>query len=168
MRAVMIALLGLGLVVDPAWAARTPSRADAPRARVQAPAAEKARPTPSRPTAARVAPRVAPPVAPRVVAARPAPARVTAKAGSAAKPAAARGRATWAKPRSQGAKMAANSRHPLTRGLVSPAAAASLTRSVRWTHGLPPAAGIQSDNCPSGTMATLARGHDDVVRCLPI
>ena len=37
-----------------------------------------------------------------------------------------------------------------------------------WTQGLPPAAGIQANECPDGTMATLARGRADVVRCMPI
>ncbi|TDH62032.1 hypothetical protein E2C06_13770 [Dankookia rubra] len=37
-----------------------------------------------------------------------------------------------------------------------------------WTQGLPPAALVQTSGCPDGTMATLARGHDDVVRCMPI
>lgn len=37
-----------------------------------------------------------------------------------------------------------------------------------WTQGLPPAAGVQSADCPAGTMATLAIGHDDVVRCMPL
>ena len=39
---------------------------------------------------------------------------------------------------------------------------------MSWTHGLPPAAGVQAESCPAGTMATLARGHDDIVRCMPI
>ncbi|RYJ03609.1 MAG: hypothetical protein EON47_03475 [Acetobacteraceae bacterium] len=43
-------------------------------------------------------------------------------------------------------------------------------RSTRmnWTQGLSPAAGIQANECPDGTMATLARGHDDITRCMPI
>jgi hypothetical protein len=36
-----------------------------------------------------------------------------------------------------------------------------------WQRGLPPAEGLQRD-CPDGTLATLARGHEDVVRCMPI
>ena len=39
---------------------------------------------------------------------------------------------------------------------------------MSWTQGLPPAAGIQANECPDGTMATLARGHEDIVRCMPI
>jgi hypothetical protein len=37
-----------------------------------------------------------------------------------------------------------------------------------WAAGLSPAAGIQADECPAGTMATLARGHEDIIRCMPI
>jgi hypothetical protein len=39
--------------------------------------------------------------------------------------------------------------------------------NTRWQGGLPPMTMAQQD-CPSGTVATLARGHSDVVRCLPI
>jgi hypothetical protein len=47
---------------------------------------------------------------------------------------------------------------------------ASLVRAApfAWTQGLPPAAQVQANECPDGTMATLASGHDDVVRCMPI
>ncbi len=45
----------------------------------------------------------------------------------------------------------------------------SQERSISgWTHGLAPAANVQANECPAGTMATLAQGHDDIVRCLPI
>ncbi len=37
-----------------------------------------------------------------------------------------------------------------------------------WAQGLPPALGVQAQECPAGTMATLAEGHDDIVRCIPI
>jgi hypothetical protein len=39
--------------------------------------------------------------------------------------------------------------------------------SLGWQAGLPPPSGSQRD-CPEGTMATLARGHDDIVRCMPL
>ncbi len=40
--------------------------------------------------------------------------------------------------------------------------------SVRgWQVGLLPADNAQRE-CPEGTFATLARGHDDVVRCMPM
>jgi hypothetical protein len=35
-----------------------------------------------------------------------------------------------------------------------------------WQNGLPRADYAQRE-CPEGTFATLARGHDDVVRCMP-
>lgn len=37
-----------------------------------------------------------------------------------------------------------------------------------WARGLPPALGVQARECPPGTMAVLAEGHDDVVRCIPV
>jgi len=40
-------------------------------------------------------------------------------------------------------------------------------RAVSWQGGLPAASNAQSD-CPAGTMATLARGHTDVTRCMPL
>ncbi len=40
--------------------------------------------------------------------------------------------------------------------------------AMSWTRGLEPAAGIQAQECPDGTMATMARGHDNIVRCMPI
>ncbi len=42
------------------------------------------------------------------------------------------------------------------------------TERMSWSQGLPPAAGIQANACPDGTMAMLATGHDDIVRCMPI
>jgi hypothetical protein len=39
--------------------------------------------------------------------------------------------------------------------------------AVSWQRGLPTASNAQRA-CPSGTFATLARGHDDIVRCMPI
>jgi hypothetical protein len=35
-----------------------------------------------------------------------------------------------------------------------------------WDRGLPAASRVQSA-CPEGTKPVLARGHDDVTRCLP-
>jgi hypothetical protein len=39
--------------------------------------------------------------------------------------------------------------------------------AMRWSGGLMPAAGNQT-SCPDGTMATLAHGHENVVRCVPL
>jgi hypothetical protein len=45
-----------------------------------------------------------------------------------------------------------------------------LVRAVSWSwaQDLPPALDVQAQECPAGTMATLAEGHDDIVRCIPI
>ncbi len=48
------------------------------------------------------------------------------------------------------------------RGAVQPV-------SWSWAQGLPPALRVQAQQeCPAGTMATLAEGHEDIVRCIPI
>ncbi|MBR0674337.1 hypothetical protein GXW76_24405, partial [Roseomonas soli] len=41
-------------------------------------------------------------------------------------------------------------------------------RQVSWQAGLAPATNAQAQACPAGTLATLARGHTDVVRCVPL
>ena len=46
-------------------------------------------------------------------------------------------------------------------------ASAGQTR-LAWQAGLAPAAHVQTSDCPEGTMATLATGHTNVVRCMPI
>ena len=38
---------------------------------------------------------------------------------------------------------------------------------MRWTGGLAPAAMSQA-GCPDGTIATLAIGHSDITRCVPL
>jgi len=38
---------------------------------------------------------------------------------------------------------------------------------LSWQAGLPSASNTQRD-CPAGTLATLARGHNDIVRCMPL
>jgi hypothetical protein len=47
------------------------------------------------------------------------------------------------------------------------AAYAGAAGGLRWQAGLPPAEHVQRE-CPSGTLATLAHGHTDVVRCMPL
>src|SRR5215218_2208593 len=47
-------------------------------------------------------------------------------------------------------------------------AAAQAVNWGGWAQGLPPALHVQAQECPAGTMATLAEGHDDIVRCIPI
>jgi hypothetical protein len=41
-------------------------------------------------------------------------------------------------------------------------------RAVSWQAGLEPPTNAQAGTCPAGTLATLARGHSDIVRCLPL
>jgi hypothetical protein len=41
-------------------------------------------------------------------------------------------------------------------------------RQVSWQAGLAPATNAQARSCPVGTMATLANGHTDIVRCMPL
>jgi len=67
------------------------------------------------------------------------------------------------------------------RGLRSTAMASCSTRNgrrtctttasrgevMRWTGGLAPAAMSQSA-CPDGTIATMAIGHNDITRCVPL
>ena len=45
---------------------------------------------------------------------------------------------------------------------------ATAPRQVTWQSGLAPATNAQAQSCPAGTLATLARGHADVVRCVPL
>ncbi|MDO9500036.1 MAG: hypothetical protein Q7J52_08040 [Falsiroseomonas sp.] len=54
--------------------------------------------------------------------------------------------------------------------VVRGAAAATISRGngiAGWQAGLPAMTMTQRD-CPVGTFATLARGHDDIVRCMPL
>jgi hypothetical protein len=41
-------------------------------------------------------------------------------------------------------------------------------RTVSWQGGLEPATNEQARGCPTGTLATLAHGHSDIVRCMPL
>jgi hypothetical protein len=41
-------------------------------------------------------------------------------------------------------------------------------RAVAWPSGLKPPTHAQAQSCPAGTLATLATGHTDIVRCLPL
>jgi hypothetical protein len=47
-------------------------------------------------------------------------------------------------------------------------ACAPRTRAVSWQGGLEPATNAQAHACPTGTLATLAHGHSDIVRCMPL
>ncbi|WP_207540432.1 hypothetical protein [Sabulicella rubraurantiaca] len=54
------------------------------------------------------------------------------------------------------------------RRVCSPVAAAQPRNvSFRWGSDLPPMTMAQT-SCPDGTMATMALGHTDVIRCVPL
>lgn len=88
--------------------------------------------------------------------------RQTASASrSASRPAAGNYRAVVARP---GQLIAPGTR---LRPQAKPPARQQVMASGSWQAGLPLASGTQRE-CPVGTISTLARGHDDVVRCLPL
>jgi hypothetical protein len=156
MHAFSAALLGLLLATSPALAAKPGERGSgaAPqRAKASAPAAS---------SSAAAGRQVQPGVVRQATAAAPrlkaAPAR--AQAGRAAAP--IRGRMVVSSTRS--AAIAVGT------GCSSGRGGARSCRAPRmnWAEGLSPAAGVQAAECPAGTMATLATGHSDVVRCMPI
>ncbi|MCB4820347.1 hypothetical protein [Roseicella aerolata] len=159
MRRLTLALLGLMLATSPALAGKRSGPAEG--SRVAAPA----RPAATAPAAKAVPAGTArlqlvlhrPGMAPVTVA----PSRnVTHRpAGTARIRAAALAPATTARIRP--VAHAAAGKAPLR-------SAAAVPARFGWTQGLPPAAGIQANECPDGTMATLASGHEDVVRCMPI
>ncbi|MBX9748711.1 MAG: hypothetical protein K5Q68_03760 [Roseococcus sp.] len=51
------------------------------------------------------------------------------------------------------------------RRVCSPGATRNV--AMRWTGGLAPAAMSQA-GCPDGTIATMALGHNDITRCVPL
>ena len=60
-----------------------------------------------------------------------------------------------------------SARPPPRRRLRPPGGPVQRDAAGALDPGLPPAAGTQANGCPAGTMATLARGHDDIIRCMP-
>ncbi|KAA2214568.1 hypothetical protein [Teichococcus oryzae] len=92
-----------------------------------------------------------------------------AAARQAARPVARAASPAAARPRQAAAKPAQVLRQPKLQRTASRAPQARVVAPQRtsWQAGLPMASGEQRE-CPIGTMATLARGHDDVVRCLPL
>jgi hypothetical protein len=149
MRLIMLCLLGLFTlaltmpVAAEAASTRSTSRASA---KVMKPAARAAA-APARSIAATCRPAAVIRVAPARSSARVTTSRQTAKAGN---------RNMIAGRAAQGQVMAERS-NMTARG----------ARLTSWTAGLPAASGEQRD-CPAGTMSTLARGHDDVIRCMPL
>jgi hypothetical protein len=182
MRLFLLAMLALALAVPPAEAARRDERRGevASRSAQQAPKPATTRPSQvrqpqtrqpnARPSQARQAP-----VA-RSTAARSAPARGAATRGQARQPVA---RATLergdVRTESRGllirsASAATIRREPATsctrrngRTVCGPARSSV----AGWQAGLPVADQGQRE-CPDGTFATLARGHENVVRCMPM
>lgn len=80
-----------------------------------------------------------------------------------------------AAPRQQAARSTGRRQVATRSGRASQATAAcrgrncaTAPRQVTWQSGLAPATNAQAQSCPAGTLATLARGHADVVRCVPL
>jgi hypothetical protein len=190
MRLVLLAFLSLVLMAPKAEAARR----DDDRSRTTSQSASgtkgaKADPRRSAPAAAPVRSAVAP--APRAAtptrnAAR-SPAAAPTRSAARTQPA-SRGRtASRATVRPQAQADAGQARTQRTGIVVRGANAATVSRNAAtctrrngrtvcgpsrsgiagWQAGLPQVSMAQRD-CPAGTFATLARGHDDIVRCMPL
>lgn len=182
MRAPLLALLGLILAASPALAgARSQDRhaGSQQRAKVTAPASTSAG-KPARVTATRTAA----PASARSATAAPsrsavrgtglrtahaAPARGGRTRYAALTPATRGGYATQATTR-RGAHYAVLQGGPVCRGSARNCRIyrVSAPQPMRWSQGLSPALNVQTSNCPAGTMATLATGHSNIVRCMPI
>lgn len=166
MRAMMAGLFGLclALAVPAVGEARTEPRQGAQTAAARPAPSAGAAPASRQPAAARAA-------APARTGADRAP-RPSAAPSSSPPPRAAASR----RPAPSALPYAA--RQPSADGLRRDASAACTVRNgrricgpreaaLRWTGGLAPAAMSQA-SCPEGTMATLAIGHSNVVRCVPL
>ena len=152
MRYLLLAFCGLLLAGGPASAA-TRSDPASPAPRQQAGAA-KAKPPPGQARAAKPAPRAG------------AAARNTRSAGQRRTTTVQRATPVYSQLGSSRDDRAASASAACAR--VRGVLRCGVQSVMNWTQGLPPAAGVQAQDCPAGTMATLARGHDDVVRCMPI
>ncbi|HEV7266230.1 MAG TPA: hypothetical protein VGN83_15105 [Falsiroseomonas sp.] len=141
MRRILLVLIALACSMPAAEAARRDTNRGEAASRPAQQAGKQARPQPTRPQASR-------------------------RQGT---------RQQTARPRS--ARQTTTQRRALRRGDVRTsrsgvaargASAATVSRGVAgWQRGLPVANYTQRE-CPDGTLATLARGHDDVVRCMPL
>lgn len=197
MRAPLLALLGLLVAATPALAARSQDRG-APsgqqRAKVTAPAASQ----PARMSRPAVATRASAPsrghAATTTRSGRTPPAAAAARGSRATYAAPARGgrtaQATPARGGRGGFVSTAHARSPYASGLTTRRGAqyamlqggsscrngarncriyrVAAPQPMRWSQGLSPALNVQTSNCPAGTMATLATGHANIVRCMPI
>ncbi len=197
MRAPLLALLGLLVAATPALAARYPDRG-APtgqqRAKATAPAATQAART-TRPVAATRSAAPSRPSASATRSSRPTQAAAPARGGRATHAAApVRGSRTAQAAPSRNARWglvsSAHARTPYAGSMTTRRGAhyavlqggpvcrsgarncriyrVSAPQPMRWSQGLSPALNVQTSNCPAGTMATLATGHSNIVRCMPI
>jgi len=78
-----------------------------------------------------------------------------------------RGAAAATLPRAAAGRTATRSDASCTRRNGRTICSAPVERPLSWQAGLPSASNAQRD-CPAGTLATLARGHNDIVRCMPL
>ncbi len=169
----VIALAVLTLVAAPkpgADAATNRQQQASTRPVASTPATQARPPAAERPAAQRSTPRATTQRAPtqrattqRATTQRATTQRATTQRGTSA--AAARNRATPSRNRAVSAtaptrNTAACERRDNRGRCVGP-------RTASWQGGLPIASNTQAD-CPAGTMATLARGHSSVIRCLPL
>lgn len=161
MRSLIAGLLGLcvGLALLPQDAsARTDARASAQSSNSPR-AAAASRPATPRPAVTR------PPAVSRSTATPPHP---TALGAGASRQAAA---VPYARPPAANAprslRQTAVANCTTRNGRRSCAPAATPTAAMRWTGGLAPAAMSQA-GCPDGTIATMAFGHNDITRCVPL
>jgi len=159
MRIILLALLALACATPPAEAARRDEqRSAANRVSQPAPARATTRATPPRQATTRQA--TPPRQATARTAARPATVQRgdvrTQRSGILVRGAAA---ATVSR------EAAATCTRRNGRRVCTPAR--QVSGVAGWQSGLPTAS-YQQRECPGGTFATLARGHDDVVRCMPM
>lgn len=154
MRIILLALIALACAMPPAEAARR----------------DEQRTAASR-TAQHAPPRAATRAAPSRQATRTAPARQTPRA-TAQRAAVQRGdvRTQGSGVLVRGAAAATISREAVARCTLHNgrrSCAPPRNPVAGWQAGLPTVS-YQQRECPAGTFATLARGHDDVIRCMPM
>jgi hypothetical protein len=160
MRRILLALMVLGLAM-PAEAARRESGKGTSVSRAASSSAQPARATSG--TRAQATRTQATRSTPRAQANRREGTRVTTRAGDT--------RTSRAGIATRSASAATVSRAAATQTCTrrngrTVCTSAARAQPLRWQAGLPVADYAQRD-CPAGTFATLARGHDDVVRCMP-
>ena len=156
MRFLTLAILGLLLAVSPADAAAPRNSAGA-SAKVSKPASVRTQVAPRQQAAARSQTARRPQTARRSQASRR-PQAVVHRSAS------VRGQVGVTRDaRAASASTAIAPRRAIHRGT-----AGTRPQTVRWMHGLSAAANVQARECPDGTMATLAHGHDNITRCMPL